>query len=203
MNQTNNLQNSKIGGDGISNDNADISNQTNNFHFSNSKPLNYNKNIKIKALKAVGTTKDFLSLVISCFTFSLIITLYLHFNYFDTELEKVEFLYKFLITSTIFLIPSISAILLARYIFPSTLILDKQSITIKKGKNETGFNYNYKEIRHIEKKDELIGYTLFIYLIDQKDPAIRFSFDSFHDANIVHDFVNNKISIQQQKKDIL
>jgi len=173
--------------------------QTNIYQATSFKPLKFAKNIEIKSLSAVGTAKDFLSLAISSFIISIILTIYLHFNNLDMELDKVGFLIKFFWINIIFLIPSTIGILCARYLFPSTIILNNNSITIK---NKKVISINYDEIRSIVKTDEFIGYSVYVYKENEIEPVIRLGFDFIHKPNAIYEFVNNKINSKENKKNL-
>jgi len=61
-----------------------------------------------------------------------------------------------------------------------------------------GFKYDdtillYEDVRSVLKIKDLIGYSIFIYSVDEIFPVIEFNLETIHEANAMNDFIIQKI----------
>ncbi|WP_323588738.1 hypothetical protein [Aliarcobacter butzleri] len=193
--------------DSVSNSNVansvenQIQTQINNYSKKTFKSLSYNKEIKIK--KQLTTKQERKVIFNTLFIFASILSLLAMYVLDDNFISEVfqNYIYAF-----IFFFIFLSILLSPLYYVPSLiskrgkLKVDDDNLVFNFGKKDIHIIY-FKNIRSYIKENKSIGFSFFIYPLDDIYPIVSFYVENIHEVDAIDTLLTNKINEYIEKEE--
>lgn len=200
-NQNNNFQNSE-NNTAQNFQGANIGVQVNNYSKKTFKSLiNYNKEIKIK--KQYTTKQErkviFRTLLVIAFVLPALVIYFKSDDFIPDPFANYIYTYIFFFLLFCFLVSPF-------YYIPSLiskrgkLKVDDDNLVFNFGKKDTQIIY-FKDIRSYIKENTSIGFSFFIYPLDDIYPIVSFYVENIHEVDAIDTLLTNKINEYIEKEE--